>query len=103
LILQPHRPTVEMKVGALVPMDTPALKEPQDQPVMLQVNVQLANEADSKNEITIRRTQTSGEASKYPGRVWLREASAEAAGPSAQCHPSPAVHAASQTPTLPGS
>ena len=91
-----------MKVGALVPMDTAAEMEPENHTLMLQVNVQLANEADSKNEITTR-TQTSGEASKYPERVWMRDARAETAGPSAQRHPSPAVHAASQTPTLPGS
>jgi len=84
-------------------MDTAAEMEPQNHTLMLQVNVQLANEADSKNEITTTRTQTSGEASKYPERVWMRDARAEAATPSAQRHPSPAVHAASQTPTLPGS
>jgi len=84
-------------------MDTPAGKDPQDQPVTLQLKLHLPREPDSKNEVTIARTQTSGETRKYAARVWLREARAEAAGPSAHRHPSPAVHAASQTPTLPGS
>jgi len=54
-------------------MDTPAGKDPQDQPVTLQLKIPLPREPDSKNEIAIARAQTSGETSQYPGRVWLRE------------------------------
>jgi len=92
-----------MKAGAFVPMESPAGMEPKDQPVMLQVNLQLPKEADRNNEIRTAITQASGETTKYAGRVWLREARAEATGPSAQRYPYPAVHAASQTPTLLGS
>ena len=92
-----------MKAGTLIRMDTPAGKDPQVQSVTIQLKLHLPREPDSKNEGTIARTQTSEETRKDPGRVWLREARAEAAGTSAQRHPSPAVHAASQTPTLPGS
>jgi len=50
-----------MKVGALVPTDTPAGKDPQDQSVTLQLKLQLPNEADDNNETTIGITQTREE------------------------------------------
>jgi len=60
-------------------------------------------EPDSRNRKITTITQTSGETRKIFLRVWLREARAEAGGHSGQHSPDPAVHATSQTQTLPGS
>ena len=62
----------------------------------------IPREPESENERTITIIQTRGETRQNTARVWLREARGEAAGHSGQRSPHPALHAASQTPTLPG-